>query len=204
MITTSTPGETVEVPLGGLVEAEVRLGFGGGDLTVGQAQPHMLISGTFEGGVIQKSIGPGKLELEPVAPGRPLPVGHPLHWNVGVTAEIPVDLRLDTGGNRSTIDLTALRIRRLELNTGASDTEVRLPAAGQTSVRVACGFASVVLEVPAGVAARIRGKISLGSTNVDETRFARVGNSWMSADYETAVNRVDISIEGGFGSVRVV
>jgi hypothetical protein len=126
-----------------------------------------------------------------------------LHWDVGVSAEIPVDLRLDTGGNRSTIDLTALRIRRLELHTGASETSLRLPAAGQTSVRVVCGLASVTVEIPLGVAARIRGRIALGSTNVHETRFPRLGDGWASADYDTATNRIDIAIEGGLGSVQV-
>lgn len=203
MITTPTSNETLAVPLDGLLEVEVRLGFGGGELTIGQAQPGMLISGTFEGGVTQKSNGRGRIELEPVNPGRTFVTYGPVHWEVGVTGAIPVDLRLDTGGNRATIDLTALRIRRLEFHTGASETNLRLPAAGQTSVRVACGFASVNVEVPQGVAARIRGTVSLGSTNVDETRFPRLIDCWASADYETALDRVDIAIEGGFGSVRV-
>jgi hypothetical protein len=96
-----------------------------------------------------------------------------------------------------------LRIRHFELHTGASDTTVRLPAGGQTSVRVECGFAQVGLEVPHGVAARIHGKISLGSTEVDETRFRRTADGWSSVDYETARDRVEISVAGGFGSVRI-
>jgi hypothetical protein len=199
-MTTATSSEALAIPLADLAEAEIRLGFGGGELTVGQAEPGMLISGSFEGGVIQRSKGPGRIQLDPVMAGRPW---RPLFWNVGLTTAIPVDLRLETGANRSVIDLSALRIRRLELHTGASDTTVRLPAAGQTVVRVACGFAQVVVEVPHGVAARIHGKVSLGSLMVDETRFPRAGDGWASADYETAANRVDIAIEGGFGSVRV-
>jgi hypothetical protein len=203
VVTTSTSNETLAIPLEGLTEAEVRIGFGGGELTLGEAQPGMLISGTCEGGVIQKWNGPGRVGLEPLTPGRPLVTWRPVQWNVGVTAEIPVDLRLDTGANRSTVDLSALRIRRLTVNTGASETNLRLPAAGQTAVRVACGFAAVSVEVPQGVAARIHGRVSLGSTDVDTSRFPRSFEGWASPDYETAVNRVDIAIQGGFGSVRV-
>jgi hypothetical protein len=112
-------------------------------------------------------------------------------------------LRLDTGANRSVINLTSLRIRQLELHTGASETNVQLPSAGQTSVRVQCGFAAVNLQVPAGVAARIRGRIAIGSTEVDELRFPRTGEAWESVDFQTALDRVDISVEGAFGSVRV-
>jgi hypothetical protein len=203
MTVTSTPNETLAIPLDGLREAQVRLGFGGGVLTLSKAQPGTLISGTFEGGVINKSKGQESIELEPVDPGRAWMAGCERHWDVALTAEIPVDLRLDTGANQSTIDLTPLHIRRLELHTGASDTTLKLPASGETAVRVECGFAQVTVEVPQGVAARIRGKVSLGATEVDEARFPRSADGWASADYETATNRVDIEVKGGFGTVRI-
>ncbi len=66
------------------------------------------------------------------------------------------------------------------------------------------GVASVTLEVPTGVAARIRSKMALGSSQVDETRFPRTFDGYISPDFEGAANRVDITIEGGVGSVRVV
>ena len=203
MATTSMTNETLDLPLEGLTEAEIRIGFGGGELTIGKAHPATLIAGTFEGGVIQKSSGPGRIALEPSQPGRVLLTWAPTHWDVRVTGEIPVDLRLDTGANRSSVDLTALQIRRLELHTGASETTIRLPATGETAVRIDCGFATVFAEVPEGVAARIRGKMGLGAIEVDEIRFPRGVDGWTSADFDTASNRVDISIEGGFGTVRI-
>ena len=93
----------------------------------------------------------------------------------------------------------------LDLHTGVSETRVRLPrAAGATSVRAEPGVASVTLEVPTGVAARIRSRMALGSSRIDETRFPRVGDIYQSIDYATAANRVDIDIQGGIGSVQVV
>jgi hypothetical protein len=196
--------ESLSIPLEGLSEAEIKLNFGGGELVIGQADQGTLISGQFEGGVIEKSKGRGKIELEPHDPARAWMAGCSRRWDVALTTEIPVDLRLDTGANQSIIDLTPLRIRRLELHTGASDTTIRLPAVGQTSVRVECGFAQVTIEVPRGIEARIRGKIALGSTDVDETRFPRfAGGGWASAGYESALNRVEIEVAGGFGSVRI-
>ena len=53
----------------------------------------------------------------------------------------------------------------LDLQTGASETRVRLPkAAGMTQVKTGHGAASLTLEVPAGVAARIRTRMALGSS----------------------------------------
>jgi hypothetical protein len=208
MATTSAPSaapnvETLSKPLDGLTEAEIRIGFGGGELAIHRAEPGILLSGTFEDGVTERSAGAGRIELQPRTVAWPMVVCAPLHWDVGISAEIPVDLRLDTGANRSVVDLGALRIRRLELHTGASETIVHLPHTGITAVRVECGFASVTLHVPAGVAALIRGKMAIGATEVDETRFPREPDGWRSPDYETAVNRVYLEIDGGFGSVRV-
>jgi hypothetical protein len=89
------------------------------------------------------------------------------------------------------------------LNTGASETTVRLPALGQTRVHVSCGFAAVFVDVPEGVAARVHGRVMFGGTKVDQRRFPRAADGWASPDFDMAANRVDIEVEGGFGSVEV-
>jgi hypothetical protein len=201
---TGSRPQQLALPLDGLTAAEVRLRFGGGELRVGEATPGMLVSGTFEGGVrVRNRLRRGRVELRTYAGSMPFWGGTPLRWDVGITSQIPVDLRLDAGASRSNIDLTALHVRQLELHTGASETNVRLPASGSITFRVETGVAAVSIEVPDGVAARIRSRMTLGSTSVDESRFPRALDGWQSADYETAPNRVDMDLEGGLGSIRV-
>ena len=60
------------------------------------------------------------------------------------------------------------------------------------------------MNVPAGVAARIRSRMALGSSDVDEARFPRTSNGYESPDFATATNRVDIDVQGGVGSVRIL
>jgi hypothetical protein len=204
MTTATAPRESLSIPLGDITAAQVRIGFGGGELTIHPARSGALVDGQFEGGVKERSMAPGHIELSPQSPGLPIVTWAPVRWDVGITTEIPIDLRLDTGANRSAIDLDAVSIRQLELHTGASDTTVRLPARGQPLVRVECGFASVVLTVPEGMAARIRGTMGLGSVTADEQRFPRSNGAWVSPDYDTARDRADITVAGGFGSIRVL
>ena len=64
-------------------------------------------------------------------------------------------------------------------------------------------MAGVRLEVPPSVAARIQGRLALGSVKVDEARFPRGASGWASPDFEVAQHRVDITVEGGLGSVKV-
>ena len=199
----SVDSQRLSIPVSGLSEAWVKLNFGGGELVVGQAEPGRLVSGTFDGGVRQTTHGVGRLELSPFADAWPMMWSRPMRWNVGLTSEIPVSLELHTGANRSTIDLSALRIPRLEVHTGASETRVRLPGSGATAVRAEAGVASLTLEVPHGVAARVRSRMAIGSTNVDEARFPRTMDGWASPDFDIAPNRVEIDVSGGLGSIRV-
>ena len=126
-------------------------------------------------------------------------------WRLGLTGDVPLDLRLETGAARATLDLGDLLVRRIELKTGASETRLRLPAAaGRTTVEAEIGAASLTIEVPPTVAARIRSRMALGTTDVDEARFPRSTDGFASLDWETAANRVELDLRGGVGSVRVV
>ncbi len=196
--------ETLAIPLAGATDASVRIQFGAGNLATRPAAPGNLVDGDFAGGVIHRLIGPGRVELQQdTRYGLPW-LERASNWTVGLTAEVPLDLRIDAGANKSVLDLRELRVRGLELHTGASDTRVLLPrAAGMTTVRAEAGAASLTIEVPQGVAARIRTRMALGSTQVDQTRFPPTAGGFESPDFMSAANRVEIDAQGGVGSLRV-
>jgi hypothetical protein len=196
---------SLSLPLPAVSEARVRLGFGGGSLTVERAPAGVLVDGDFSTGVSVKDRGPADVELTPDQGGGAwFPWDGALSWRVGVTGEVPLTLRVDGGAYRGSLDLSELLVRSLEVRTGASETHVTLPrAAGMTSVRTESGAASLTISLPEGVAARIRSKMSLGNVSVDETRFPRAVEGWASPDYDSATNRAEISVEGGIGSVRI-
>ena len=199
-----TPTENLAIPVGGVPSAAIKINFGGGELVIGRARSGGLVEGSFRGGVMVQTPAPGQLELKPDASGGFPLSGRGYRWDVGLTGEIPLDLRLDTGASRATIDLVDLQVRRLDLHSGASDTRVRLPAAaGLTAVRTETGVASLTIDVPPAVAARIRSRMALGRLRVDEARFPRAATGWESPDVLTAPNRVEIEVHGGVGSVTI-
>ena len=196
--------EALTVPLGDARQAKVDIRFGAGELAIHRAAPGALVDGTYQGGVRHRTIGPGHVELEQDLDGIPW-LDRDSRWDVGLTGDVPLDLRLNVGAYRGLIDLSDLRIATLDLHTGASETRVRLPrAAGTTSVTAQAGAASLTIEVPDGVAARIRSRMALGSHQIDPARFPRAGDVYQSLDYGTAANHVDIDVRGGVGSLRVV
>jgi hypothetical protein len=197
--------ERLELPSAGLPGAVVRVKFGAGELRTRPAAPGHLVDGQFSGGVRHRFLRPGDLELTPdIEYSFPF-VDRRLDWTIGLAPDVPLDLRFETGASRSVLDLRGLLVRNVELHTGASDTRLIVPdAAGATSIKAETGAASLTVEVPAGVAARIRSKMALGSSRVDESRFARTTDGWESPDFATAANRVELDLQGGVGSLSVI
>jgi hypothetical protein len=196
--------DRISLPTAGLSAGEVVLKFGAGELEVGRGSPGTLVDGTFEGGVIRRDVGPGRVELETdVAQIWPW-FGDRIHWRVGLAPDLPITLRLEGGASKSVLDLADTLVTSLTVKTGASSTRIVLPRAVEhCAVRIEAGAAQVSVEVPAGVAARIRSQMGLGSSVIDEARFPKTGDGWASPDYDSAANRAEISIQGGVGSVRV-
>lgn len=205
--------ERVSLPLEDLRSAEITFQHGAGRLTLAaSARPATLLEGEFAGGVRVEQRRSGEsasLRLRSAAlseAGVVLPGlgGDGLTWNLGLTREIPLRLHFETGACEAAVDLADLLVEAVHLQTGASRTEMTLPArAGHTRVEVESGLAGVVLKVPQGVAARVNVSSGLAGIKVAE-RFPRHGAGYLSPDFDEAANKVEISIETGLGSVEII
>ncbi|MCX6055872.1 MAG: hypothetical protein NTZ74_13355 [Chloroflexi bacterium] len=193
-------------------QAEIHFNYGAGVMVVEPSdKPGELIGGTFVGGItddVKRSGGKVFVKLSP--PSESIYAGswfyHPqgINWTVGVTKEIPLNLNFHTGACEAKLDLVDLQVSELTLETGASSTEVHLPKnAGFTRMVVKSGAAAVRIFIPQGVSATIRESSGLSGINIDTNRFLQNGHTYQSIDYETAANKVDISYEGGVGSVEI-
>jgi hypothetical protein len=213
MSMTSKPGfetEELAIPLEGVEEAHVTVEYGAGELSIqGTAKAGELLSGTFDG-VRHRVTCEGqsaKVRLEsPSMVFAPFNFGPAYRrvWSFGLSSAIPLSLTVKTGASDNKIDLRDLKVSRLRLETGASSTRLTLPAhAGYTEVRGSSGAASLTVDIPEGVAARIRTGGGLSDVKLDRNRFPRTANANQSPDYETAENKVDLYLEMGVGSITI-
>jgi hypothetical protein len=130
--------------------------------------------------------------------------GKGFQWDCGFTTDIPLDLVFEIGAVDAYLDLTELQVKDLALKTGASSTRLKLPSkAGMTHLKVEAGAASVDIDVPDGVAARVEASVGLVSIDVNQDRFPKQNGYYQSADYESAENKVDIRLEAGVGSIEI-
>lgn len=200
------------IPLEDTTSAEVDFHHGAGRLEVNaSARPGELINGWFTGGVsseIHRSAGFTDLKLQTPADFAfegPWPAGsHGYEWVVGLTPEVPLKLIFKTGASESILDLSSLKVTGLSVETGASSTEITLPAnAGLTTAQVKSGMASMKIHIPAGVGARIQVKSGLSGLNIDTARFVQNGEYYVSSDFAAAANKIELSVEMGMGSVEI-
>lgn len=203
--------QEASIPLGSAARAGIKIEHGAGLLHVSAgASPELLALGTFAGGLDYKASPQGdRLDVKMRIPHQDLAFwpwnwAGGLDWDVKFNDQVPIQLRVDAGASKSELDLTDLRVTDLQLHTGASATVVDLPAhAGLTTVKIEAGAASVEINVPGGVAARIHSSSGLAAIDVDTTRFPGSGSHYQSPDFDSAANKVEMKIEAGVGAVRV-
>ncbi|HVN56420.1 MAG TPA: DUF5668 domain-containing protein [Anaerolineaceae bacterium] len=208
------PSETrqLSIPAGSAQEAVVSFHHGAGKLYVSAGLPSSeILSGQFEGGVVEdvQQNGPSTLVrlsaptenmvFPPFGPGS-----YGYSWDCKLNPDIPMTLEFRTGASESDLDLSGVKATSVRLETGASSTRLVLPAnAGLTRASISAGAASLKVEVPDSTAAHIRVKSGLSGINIDTRRFPMTGDGYESTDYPSEINRAEIDIEAGVGSISV-
>lgn len=205
--------QEVEIPIEGASRAKIRLRHGAGRLRLAAgADSHNLLQGSFGVGLDFKSKRIGDtLEVDIRGPRDDFMVfpwswrPGQYDWTVGLNRDIPLALDLSVGANETRLDLSELRVTDLLLQTGASSTNLITPAeTGHTRAEIQSGLAALNIQIPSGVAAKIRVKSGLSGINIDKDRFPRSGNEYRSADYDTAPNKIEMLVEMGMGSVNIL
>lgn len=111
-----------------------------------------------------------------------------------VASDIPMELRIESGAGDFRIDLGDVKATDVRIETGASSLTLVLPRpSGNVPVRIDAGASSIVVEVPAGVEAKVTTSGGLISTS---GRTETTG-------YAAAKDRVTVTVQAGASSVTV-
>ena len=200
--------ETFYVPLGEAKSAKFRFSHGAGQIEISGGAPagQALVGSSAVGMNQQSRLNGDRLEVRVEAGPSLIPFIGPSEgvWRFQLTQQIPLVLVIEAGASTLDIDLKDVQATRVELKTGASSSNLTMPAHGASLLDVEAGAASVNIRIPEATAARIRVKEGVTAINVDTTRFPRLDSGmYQSSNFDTAVDRAEINIESGLGSVSV-
>ena len=211
--------ESISVKSDGAQSARLNLTLAAGDLTLTSGSPSgLLLSGGSQGSVadvseqrvsVSRSGGRSTMDVRLNAdwnfqfpPRRGSSSSS--RWILRHAEGIPTDIRIETGASDLDLDLRELNVQNLNVDGGAADIDVVLPAnAGRTTAEFSIGAADLDIAVPPGVAARIDFEGGISSLNIDESRFPKQGDHYVSPDFESAANRVTIKIEAGVSDITI-
>lgn len=123
-------------------------------------------------------------------------------WNLRLNAETPTKLAVSTGVGSADLNLELLTVTELDVSTGVGAVEITLPARGNFDAAIEGGVGEIVVLIPDTLAAQITANAGLGSVHV-EGDFLQRNGEYTSPDFETATDRVTLSVDGGVGSITI-
>ncbi len=167
--------------------------------TVGLSRGQRLVadSAEQEGAAQVRVAAEGRWFRLGVNPNRVAP------WDLRLTDEAPLHVRVSSGVGEAQLDLRDLLIEEARIDVGVGRTVAYLPRHGRPRVRIDGGVGEVVVHIPEDIPARVAVDTSVGTTSVDGV-FRRDGDVYTTSGWDDAEERLDVTIETGIGSVSVV
>jgi hypothetical protein len=212
--------QNLSEPLGNATAAKVTIDNGDGNLVIDglTSGEQLLASGTLQYlekqglpiRTLNTSNGQATLQLKASGGGQPW-FRFPWHtcngateWQIHLNPKVQFDLTAHSDGGNVRLDLTGVAVTHVAADTGGGNMDVVLPKdAANLSVTAKSGAGNVVVHIPGNVAARIHATTGLGKTIVDP-KFNKIDkNTYQSSDFDSAANRVEITIHSGAGNVSV-
>jgi hypothetical protein len=148
-------------------------------------------------------------------------------WQIHLNATVSSDITAHSEGGNVRLNLAGMTVTRVSADAGGGNMDVVLPdnaaslsvtartgagnvtveigsgSTGSSTVNANSGAGNVVVRIPVGIAARIHATTGLGKAVVD-SRFGKTDhNIYQSSDFESAANRVEMTVSSGAGNVTV-
>jgi hypothetical protein len=206
--------EPVSQQLGTATQAEVEIGMGVGQLRIGALdEPGALVVGqisypehnrversfTLDGDTARFSLREYDSQARSLVKSN---YGDAV-WDLRLAPATPLRLTLETGVGEGKFDLSRLHVTDLTLKAGVGSIALTLPNEGHVQAQVSGGIGETTIRVPKGVAMRVMADVGIGGIQIPDGLVKR-GGAYVSPDYETATNRVDLAVESGIGAITIV
>jgi hypothetical protein len=201
-------------PLGNMERAQIEVDFTVGNITIGSLPPSSpnFVEADSEvrgrdGSMnvdFHQQDSEGSLYLSTERVNQPFWGGDGIRWELNFTRNIPLTLNIKSAASNMELILSELKVTELQLDIDAGNCEVTVPsAAGTTDIKVEVDVANIELTIPDEVAAKIWADIDLSAFDVDESRFPKQGDYYISDNFDTAQNRIYLEINCNVGRVQV-
>ena len=201
-------------PIDDMERAQIEVDFAAGNITIGSLPPDSpnFVEATSEardrdGNMnvdFHRQDSEGRLYLSTEQVNRRFWDEVGVRWEVRLTRSIPLTINIKSAASNMELSLSQLKVTELRLDVDAGNCKVTVPSsAGTTNMKIEADVANIELTIPDGVAAKIRADTDLSAFDVDESRFPKQGDYYISDHFDTAQNRIYLEIDCDVGRVQV-
>ncbi len=125
-------------------------------------------------------------------------------YQVSLARNIPLTLNVKSAASDTELDLSQLEVTELRLDVDAGNCKVMMPSSvDTTNAYIKTDVANLEISIPEGVAARIQARTGLSALDINESRFPKRGDYYISDSFDTAQKRVYLEINSDVGRVQV-
>ena len=125
------------------------------------------------------------------------------NWEVRLSRNIPLTIYVKSAASDLDLNLSQLEVTELRMDVDAGNYEVKMPSSAITYAYIEANVANIEITIPDGVAVKLKTDVDLTIFEVDESRFPRKGDYYMSGDFDHAENWVELELDCNLGRVRV-
>ncbi len=148
-------------------------------------------------------------------------------WQIHLNPKVSADISAHSGGGNVKLDLAGMVANRACADSGGGNLDVAMPdnvanldvtaksgggnvtveigrgTTGSSSIHAQSGAGNVAVRLPSGLAARIQASTGMGKLII-APQFGKVDDkTYQSPDYDSALDRVEITLKSGAGNVSV-
>lgn len=148
-------------------------------------------------------------------------------WRIHLNPCVQSDIMAHTGGGNVRLDLAGIEVTRVSADTGGGNMDIVLPdhalnlnvtaktgggnitidvgndVRGSNTIHASSGAGSALVRIPGGIAARIHASSGMGKVTVDSRYEKMDGNTYQSSDFDSATDKVEITVGSGAGKVSI-
>jgi len=203
----TSSGETFNIPLGEAKQVRYRFSHGAAQIRIHSDAPagQALVGSSavaadhnshLTGDILDVKVSTGPSFIPVLGPNEGI-------WHYQVTKDVPATLTIEAGASAFEVDLKDTLVSRVELKVGASTVDLTMPARGSSVLDIEGGAATFNVRIPEGTAAWIDRTEGFVALNVDTNRFPESDRGYRSPNFDTATDRVSISLRAGVGTVNI-
>jgi len=122
------------------------------------------------------------------------------NWQLKLNSQIIYNLSIKTGALNTDCDLSAFKVEKLYIESGASNINLVVPKYN-SKIIIDTGVSNIDIAIPKNVGTRV--SIDSGIATKDLDNFIKRDNTYISDNYNSSEFKVDIEIDCGVSHINI-